>query len=84
MAPPLRPVPVPRPTTGTPAPWASAKTRLTASVLAGKTTAMGIPRSTDPSYSKTSRSSEWCTTFSSPTMLWRRAKNSLKSMNGIA
>ena len=35
MAPPLRPVPVPRPTTGTPAAWARAKTRLQAQHPAG-------------------------------------------------
>ena len=56
-APPLSPVPAPRATTGSPCLWAVASTRETSSVDLGRTTSWGMALSTEPSYSKTIRSS---------------------------
>ena len=78
-APPLSPVPAPLATTGMPCLAATLTTRDTCSVLAGNTTASGRALSTEPSYSKTIRSSGACTTYMSPTirlsssMIWPRS-----------
>ena len=76
IAPPLRPVPAPRATTGTP--WAPAAftTSETSDVVRGRTTTVGSARSTEPSYSKTIRSSGLCTTFGSPTTAVRSRMSS--------
>ena len=66
MAPPERPVPAPRGTSGTPCSAQKRASFATSAVSFGRTTASGVAISTAPSYSYRRRSSRAHSTFSAP------------------